>query len=937
MTAGSHDAALRTQLIGREAEVAKIIGLFKHAETGRGAAALVVGLGGLGKSRLVAEVSSRTASMGALVVATQSSTFDSGVPFALLSGLIDDLPSEMPGDVALVVDEIRSEVGRSANDESRRRNSVVSLADRLLREITARSPLVIVADDLNLADDDSLAMLTRLSRTISRTRTLLLGTTRVHGAYVSESVRNLIAFLERADQGVVIDLPAWDMSDTRSVLREVLGIMPDDDLTSFVHESSGGNPFFTFEVMRSLLRSDRIRKTSLRAHLADGKRIPQLRTSLIHRFFEVGSADTQVARVLSAFGRIELGRLTAIAAVSGIEEDQVRACFDRLVSAGLLQQDDRNGFTFTHSSLREALYDDIGPAEQRRLHRSIATHLMEQRDAGVDVDISNLASHVAAYAERGDRHAFAVLVEAGQRVAPVAPLVAASWFERAANLTDENSPESVVLAAERAHALFRASRPVESIGIAKMALMGLGPGRLRDRTISDIVNSLYISGDIEGAISFVESQGEISRLPLSIQAQYEHFRAQLGSTQTGRCDHFVDFEPALGTQEMVTFAHDLLHAAIIDRSDVVKKGIATVESLRPIASDSAVLATDSFLAMVHLTYEDIEATRAVVDRASSAKIGGSSLSLSALLETVACIIKFVNGQWDEAVSYGDELLWQMESQGIGVVESYLRSSLCQIHVERGDIRSARELASAMFTPSHGMKPSVESAIARVERAGGHPEKGIERLEGLREIRRSLPITQHGHLILEELANCYEAAGLMEETVAIVDELRSDWADSPYTYIRCRAGLIYGSIRRDVEYLEMANEVGERMGYPFEVGRSRLVLAECGVDSRVNFEKARDVFDGLGAVPWRQQAMAGLRRLGVSVSRVPKSDVDGLTDAESAIAKLVTQGMTNKEIAASLHYSVKTVEVYLTRIYAKTCTSSRLDLARAVDRGAVKLR
>jgi DNA-binding NarL/FixJ family response regulator len=47
-------------------------------------------------------------------------------------------------------------------------------------------------------------------------------------------------------------------------------------------------------------------------------------------------------------------------------------------------------------------------------------------------------------------------------------------------------------------------------------------------------------------------------------------------------------------------------------------------------------------------------------------------------------------------------------------------------------------------------------------------------------------------------------------------------------------------------------------------------------------------------------------------------------------------MTNKEIAGSLHYSVKTVEVYLTRIYAKTSTASRVELARAVDRGTLAL-
>lgn len=934
MTGRVDDIASRTPLIGREAELARIIGLFKQAEAGRGAAALVLGAGGLGKSRLVAEVGARTAAMGAMVVATQSSTFDSGVPYALLSGLVDDLPGDRPDAVSDLVSEIRAEIGRSTGGESGRRNSVVTLADRLVRELTAQLPLVIVADDLHLADDDSLALLTRLSRTFSRTRTLLLGTARIHGAYVSTRVPDVVGFLERADQGAVIDLTALDMSETRSVVLELLGTMPDDELTSFVFESSRGNPFFTLEVVRSLIQSDRIRRSSSRAHLVNSERIPHSHTSLIHRFFEVGSVDTQVARVLSAFGRIEVARLATIAAVSGIPETHVRECFDRLVSAGLLRHDGRSGFTFTHSLLRDALYDDIGPAEQRRLHRSIAEFFMAERERGARVDSSDLAAHVAASAERGDQRAISILVDAGHRVASVAPLVAASWFERAANLVTDGSPQAASLAAERAHALFRASRPIETVKAAEVALAGLEPGRLRDRTISDVVNSLYISGDLDGAISFIESQGEVIELPLSVQAQYEHFRAQLGTQEPGRCDHFLDFEPAIGTQETVTFAHDLFHASTIDRFDVVERGIRILDDLRPLASEPVRFATDSFLAMVHLTCEDMEAVQAAIDRVDSTDTARSNLSLSALLETSVCTLQVVHGQWDDALSYSDDLLWQMESQGIRIVEAFLRANPCLILVERGDVRAARELARTMFTPAHGMKPTVDSVLSRVDRACGDPEKGIERLESLLDTRRRLSIHGQSHLILEELAYCHLAAGRSEDAGRVAAELRSEWAESTLSYVGCRANLGYGTVRRDVDSLARAVEIGERANYPFEVGRGRLLLAECGVDARDNFERARDVFDTLGAMPWRQQALAGLRRLGVSVPRSPKNGADGLTDAEVAIVKLVAQGMTNKEVASSLHYSVKTVEVYLTRIYAKTNTTSRLDLARAVDRGAL---
>jgi DNA-binding CsgD family transcriptional regulator len=66
---------------------------------------------------------------------------------------------------------------------------------------------------------------------------------------------------------------------------------------------------------------------------------------------------------------------------------------------------------------------------------------------------------------------------------------------------------------------------------------------------------------------------------------------------------------------------------------------------------------------------------------------------------------------------------------------------------------------------------------------------------------------------------------------------------------------------------------------------------------------------------------------------PASD---LTDTEVQLVRLVRQGLSNRQIAAAMHYSRKTIEVYLSRVYAKTGCGSRLELIRAVDSGAVQL-
>ncbi len=63
---------------------------------------------------------------------------------------------------------------------------------------------------------------------------------------------------------------------------------------------------------------------------------------------------------------------------------------------------------------------------------------------------------------------------------------------------------------------------------------------------------------------------------------------------------------------------------------------------------------------------------------------------------------------------------------------------------------------------------------------------------------------------------------------------------------------------------------------------------------------------------------------------------GLTETEVQLVRLVRDGLSNRQVAAAMHYSTKTIEVYLSRVYAKTACASRLELIRAVDAGAVEV-
>jgi DNA-binding NarL/FixJ family response regulator len=120
------------------------------------------------------------------------------------------------------------------------------------------------------------------------------------------------------------------------------------------------------------------------------------------------------------------------------------------------------------------------------------------------------------------------------------------------------------------------------------------------------------------------------------------------------------------------------------------------------------------------------------------------------------------------------------------------------------------------------------------------------------------------------------------------------------------------------------------GLVFEEARGQLAWGEADPDAAGELAAAYVTFQRIGAHGLRRRAGRRLRELGAKVPRARPRRPGLLTEAEERIARLVQQGMRNREIAAALHYSPRSVEVYLSRVYAKLRVSSRLELARALD-------
>jgi DNA-binding NarL/FixJ family response regulator len=142
--------------------------------------------------------------------------------------------------------------------------------------------------------------------------------------------------------------------------------------------------------------------------------------------------------------------------------------------------------------------------------------------------------------------------------------------------------------------------------------------------------------------------------------------------------------------------------------------------------------------------------------------------------------------------------------------------------------------------------------------------------------------------------------------------------------------VSGLVCRDTALLEQAVAEASSVGLAFERARAQLALGELSGDAEPALVEAYRTFARLGAHGLRRQAGRRLHELGAKVPRTRSRTAGLLTESEERVARLVQQGMRNREIAAALHYSPRSIEVYLSRIYAKLRVSSRLELARALD-------
>jgi DNA-binding CsgD family transcriptional regulator len=193
----------------------------------------------------------------------------------------------------------------------------------------------------------------------------------------------------------------------------------------------------------------------------------------------------------------------------------------------------------------------------------------------------------------------------------------------------------------------------------------------------------------------------------------------------------------------------------------------------------------------------------------------------------------------------------------------------------------------------------------------------------------------------DLIEAYIRLDRRDEARASLERLEQEAEHSQLTWARAAAARCRGLLAEEGAYEEefqAALALHDATPTPFERARTELCFGERlrrtgqRVEARTWLRKALDTFESLGAEPWAERARSELRASGETARRRDTAASDQLTAQELQVAMIVAGGATNREAAAALFLSPKTIEFHLGHIYRKLGLRSRAQLA-AVFAGA----
>lgn len=534
---------------GRSSELARLRAAWEREATHGRRGVMVAGEPGIGKTTLVHRFARGVHEDGAVVVAGECSE-DLGLAYRPWIEILDPLVEQLP--VAVLTDHVNTcgaVLSRLAPSLERRvelpaSTDVDAESERFLLfgavvDLLARTPapLLVVIDDLHWSDRASLRLLREVMTSPALPHVLVVGAYRPTDVDAGDPLPEVIAELRRVEGVVFVSLTGLDDDELLELLAAT-GHEPSDGvaLRDALAAETGGNPFFTLEILRHLAESGGSgRAEGGPTHSAGALELGlpvSVRQVIGQRVARLGGTTHRVLREAAVIGR--QFDLDVLAAAAQIDPDELLELLGPAVDASVVVNPDGQRFHFAHALIGHALYAELLPARRVRTHRRVAGWLERRFGADPGDRVGELAHHFAeAAAVDGPDRAILWARRAGDHaMARLAPDEAARWYSRALDLLDSGSADDGdlrrTLHVELGHAERHAGDPVHRRRLLDAAHLARRVGDVEVLVEAALANN----GGVHSVIGDVDTErvGVLEQALTQVDAADHRSRARLLAT-----------------------------------------------------------------------------------------------------------------------------------------------------------------------------------------------------------------------------------------------------------------------------------------------------------------------------------------------------------------------------------------------------------------------
>lgn len=904
----------RGRLRGRDAEIDEIRRLLDDVRARRRPGVLtLVGDPGLGTSALLEQAAARAEDMQ--VLRCVGAPAETTLAFAGLLQMVRPLLGligRLPGPQAAA---IRGVLGLSEDRvEDRFLISVAVLS--LLSEAAEEVPLVCIIDEVGFLDHESVDTLAFVARRLE-----------------AEPIAFLVALTDEEAQRFAVPtslrvrLSPLGQEDALAVVRDAAPVNVSPTVADRIVAAAAGVPLLLTELVASLTSDQLGGRIPLPIALPLSPGVEELYLGRVRMLPEA----SQTALLVAAATRLEgLNTIAAALRVVGLKEDAL----DDAARAGLVDVADR--VTFSHPAVRLAVYASASSVDRRRVHDALASVLTDRADEDLRV------WHRARATLGPDEDVAGELERSADRAAARSGCAAAaSALERAAELSADEPG--------RARRLARA---------AEMAWLGGQP-------------------DLAMALA---AEAEVDKHDAMTQARVDFVRAawetQWGVTGDAipmllhAADAVEDLDPdialriLLGAMMVISLTGQHASPRDLERleqlahrsSPGAHHGLVPVVRVNEWMADGATLPPPRIPVALSSLVEGLDdlvlapfavPTAAYLGDLGAARINGERVVRHARARGAVGMLSFALRQlaaldiW--ARRFDDARIHAAEGLRLGVetgnenVALVHHALLAVVAAVRGEEQTCRDEADAALLGA--IERSNRDAIDWANLALGHLELALGRPEACDRFETMWQPTGIPQPRLLATADAVEAALRVERremAESCLDDLErwTSHTSAPWSLPlveRCHALLATGS---EAEHrFEEALLLHQATSSAFDRARTQLLYGEFlrrarrRADARPHLRAAVETFASVHAALWEERARNELRATGEVVQRRDPAAIWQLTPQELQIARIVARGASNRDAAAELFLSPRTVEYHLGKVFTKLGISSRAELVR----------